>query len=349
MNKTRNKGLVLGIETSCDETAASVVSGLTVLSNEVYTQTEHSHFGGVVPEIASRNHVLKGTPIVRAALATAGVGLSDLNGIAVTQGPGLVGCLLVGLSLAKGLAWGAGLPIIGVHHIEGHLFSAFIGRQDLEPPVLALIASGGHTDLILVESLGCYQYIARTRDDAAGEAFDKVAKLLGLLKPGEPTMGGPRLSELAESGDPKAFSYPRGLLGQRSFSFSGLKTAVLYHLRKMSEEEIRSAKPDIAASFQAAVVDSLVQKTIDAARSVKVNQLILAGGVAANKRLRLDMLDAAERNGMTLYVPDPDLCTDNAAMVAAAGAFRLALGEVSTLDLNADPRLVLPGSRETAV
>ena len=349
MNKPRNRRLVLGIETSCDETAAAVVSGMVVLSNEVYTQTEHSTFGGVVPEIASRNHVLKGTPIVRAALASAGVELADLSGIAVTQGPGLVGCLLVGLSLAKGLAWGAGLPIIGIHHIEGHLFSAFIGRKDLKPPVLALIASGGHTDLVLVESLGQYRYIARTRDDAAGEAFDKVAKLLNLLRPGEPTMGGPRISALAESGDPKAFAYPRGLAGKMEFSFSGLKTAVLYHLKKMSEVEIQGSLPDIAASFQAAVVDTLVKKTIDAARSVHVNQLIVVGGVAANKQLRSSMREAAERNGMTLSVPEPVLCTDNAAMVAAAGAFRLARGEVSSWDLNAIPRLKLPGLQEAAV
>jgi N6-L-threonylcarbamoyladenine synthase len=348
VSKVSEPGTVLGIETSCDETSAAVVAGTTILSNEVYTQTEHAQFGGVVPEIASRNHVVKGTPVVEAALAAAGVGLEDLSGIAVTQGPGLVGCLLVGLSLGKGLAWRTGLPLIGVHHIEGHLFSAFIGRDDLEPPALALIASGGHTDLILVESLGRYRYIARTRDDAAGEAFDKVAKLLDLLRPDEPTMGGPRVSVLAEEGDPKAFKYPRGLAGEMEFSFSGLKTAVLYHLRKLSEDEIESSKADIAASFQAAVVDTLVRKTIDAAKSVGVSKLILAGGVAANKSLRLTMQKTAESNDMTLWVPETSLCTDNAAMVAAAGAFRLSRGEVSNYDLNADPRLVLPGSQEAA-
>lgn len=323
-----------------------MVAGRTILSNEVYTQTEHAQFGGVVPEIASRNHVIKGTPVIEAALASAGLGLQDLDGIAVTQGPGLVGCLLVGLSLGKGLAWRSGLPLIGVHHIEGHLFSAFIGRDDLEPPALALIASGGHTDLILVEDLGRYRYVARTRDDAAGEAFDKVAKLLNLLQPDEPTMGGPRVSALAEDGDPEAFAYPRGLAGEMEFSFSGLKTAVLYHLQKMSEDEVLGAQADVAASFQAAVVETLVVKTIDAARSLGVDRLILAGGVAANRQLRSDMQAAAESHGMGLWVPEHALCTDNAAMIAAAGAFHLSRGNVSGLDLNADPRLVLPGSAE---
>jgi len=348
---TEGKGCapVLGIETSCDETAAAVVSGTTILSNEVYTQTEHARFGGVVPEIASRNHILKATPIVNAALASAGVKLEDLAGVAVTQGPGLVGCLLVGLSIAKGLSWAADLPLVGVHHIEGHLFSAFIGTNEIEPPALALIASGGHTDLILVESLGTYQYVARTRDDAAGEAFDKVAKLLNLLRPDEPTMGGPRVAALAESGDPTAYQYPRGLAGELEFSFSGLKTAVLYHLRKLSQEEILNVQADIAASFQAAVVETLVTKTLDAARLTGVKNIIIAGGVAANKRLRLDMESAARRNGLTLTVPAFDLCTDNAAMVAAAGAFRLSRGEVFSMDLNATPRLPLPGLTETAV
>lgn len=340
---TTNDRPVLGIETSCDETSAAVVSGMRILSNEVYTQTEHGAFGGVVPEIASRNHVIKGTPIVRAALKGAGVELRDLAGIAVTEGPGLVGCLLVGLSLAKGLAWGAGLPLIGVHHIEGHLFSPFLADPDLAPPAVALIASGGHTDLIMVETLGKYRYLARTRDDAAGEAFDKVAKLLNLLAPDEPTMGGPRLSALAEDGDATAYEYPRGLAGEMEFSFSGLKTAVLYHLRKMSEDELDAARADVAASFQQAVVDTLVDKTIDAARAAGVDAVILAGGVAANRRLRAAMQAAAEAAGMRLSVPEPALCTDNAAMIAAAGAFRLAKGGADRWDLNADPRLPLPG------
>ncbi|MEE2752761.1 MAG: carbamoyltransferase N-terminal domain-containing protein, partial [Candidatus Latescibacterota bacterium] len=213
---------------------------------------------------------------------------------------------------------------------------------------LALIASGGHTDLILVESLGRYRYVARTRDDAAGEAFDKVAKLLNLLKVDEPMMGGPRVSALAEFGDPTAFKYPQGLAGEMEFSFSGLKTAVLYHLMKLSEDEIESARADIAASFQATVVNTLVNKTLDAARMLGVQNLILAGGVAANKRLRLSMQKAANANGMTFVVPEPSLCTDNAAMVAAAGAFRLSRGEVSSFGLNANPRLVLPGLIEEA-
>ncbi|MBS13701.1 MAG: tRNA (adenosine(37)-N6)-threonylcarbamoyltransferase complex transferase subunit TsaD [Gemmatimonadetes bacterium] len=346
MAATDGNGTVLGIETSCDETSAAVVSGMTILSNRVYTQTEHGQFGGVVPEIASRNHVLKGTPVVRSALEEAGVELEDLSGIAVTQGPGLVGCLLVGLSLAKGLSWATGLPLIGVHHIEGHLFSAFIDQDGFEPPALALIASGGHTDLILVDAFGQYRYVARTRDDAAGEAFDKVAKLLDLLAPDEPTMGGPRLSALAEEGDSEAFQYPRGLAGEMEFSFSGLKTSVFYHLRKLSEREKEARKADVAASFQRAVVDTLVEKTIDAARSVGVDRIVLAGGVAANKELRSHMAEKAKINGMDFRVPEFKLCTDNAAMVAAAGAYRLAAGERSGLDLNADPRLTLPGVSE---
>ena len=343
MSTIKDVGPVLGIETSCDETSAAVFSDATILSNEVYTQTVHGAFGGVVPEIASRNHVIKGTPVISQALSTAGVTLSDLSGIAVTQGPGLVGCLLVGISLAKGLSWGTGLPLVGVHHIEGHLFSAFIGEQSIEPPALALIASGGHTDLILIEDFGRYRYVARTLDDAAGEAFDKVAKLLNLLKPDEPTMGGPRLSALAEDGDPQAFDYPRGLARKTEFSFSGLKTSVLYHLRKMTPDEIDDRKADVAASFQAAVIDTLVSKTIAAARAANLTNVVLAGGVAANRRLRTAMGLAAEREGMNFAVPPHALCTDNAAMVAAAGAFRLSRGETATFDLNAEPRLPLPG------
>lgn len=334
---------VLGIETSCDETSVAVVADGKIASNVIFSQTDHSIYGGVVPEIASRNHTRKLLPVLREALRDAGVRLEDIEGVAVTSGPGLVGCLLVGLSAAKGLAWSQGLPLVGVHHMEGHLFSGFLEHEDLRPPFVALVASGGHTDLIEVVDLGHYRYLARTSDDAAGEAFDKVAKLLGLLAPGEPTMGGPRISELARSGDPSAFDYPRGPLDEFTFSFSGLKTAVLYHLQKLSAEEQTRLKPDVAASFEAAVVDPLVEKTVQASRRIGVKRVLLAGGVAANKRLREDMEVACGDAGLSLHVPSPILCTDNAAMIAAAGSYRLERGETDGLELNADPRRPLPG------
>ena len=234
---------VLGIETSCDETAAAVVAGNRILSNVIFSQTEHSLYGGVVPELASRNHVRKIVPVVREALSRAGVGLDELGGIAVTRGPGLVGCLLVGISTAKGLAFGSGRPLIGVHHIEGHLFAGLLGDTDLRPPFLALVISGGHTQLIHVRRWGLYEICGETRDDAAGEAFDKVAKMLGLLKSGETTMGGPAISRLAEEGDAGAFAFPRGLRRQDGFefSFSGIKTSVLYHLKSRSEADVCGA------------------------------------------------------------------------------------------------------------
>lgn len=334
---------VLGIETSCDETSAAIVIDGMIASNVIYSQTEHSLYGGVVPEIASRNHTRTLLPVIREALREANLALGDVAGIAVTSGPGLVGCLLVGVSVSKGLAWKQGLPIIGVHHMEGHLFSGFLEHPDLEPPFVALVASGGHTDLIEVRERGCYRYLARTRDDAAGEAFDKVAKLLGLLSPGESTMGGPRISKLALTGDATAFDYPRGPADTFSFSFSGLKTSVLYHLQKMSEEEKENRKADVAASFEAAVVDPLVRKTIDACERAGMSRVLIAGGVAANQRLRRDLGMACDRRGLSLYVPSTRLCTDNAAMIAAAGAFRLGLGEVDGFGLNADPRRSLPG------
>ncbi len=337
---------VLGIETSCDETAAAVVADGRILSNVIFSQTEHSLYGGVVPELASRNHVRKMVPIVHQTLKEAGVALEGLGGVAVTRGPGLVGCLLVGISVAKGMALGAGLPLIGVHHIEGHLLAGLLENADLQPPFLALVASGGHTELIYVLEPGDYEVWGRTRDDAAGEAFDKVAKMLGLLKEGEPTMGGPRLSALAEAGDPTAFDFPRGLMDSEGFefSFSGLKTSVLYHLKGCSRAEQEAGRADVAASFQAAVVDVLVHKTMQAAAAAKTRQVLLTGGVAANRRLRTEMERAGGKAGIEVFYPSPGLCTDNAAMIAYAGAFRLDRGERSGLDLNADPRLKLPGA-----
>ena len=335
---------VLGIETSCDETAAAVIADGKILSNVVFSQTEHSAYGGVVPELASRNHVRKILPVVKEALSDAGVALPDLGGIAVTQGPGLVGCLLVGVSTAKGLALGANIPLLGVHHIEGHLFAGVLAHEGLEPPFMSLVTSGGHTQLIYVPELGTYEIWGRTRDDAAGEAFDKVAKLMDILKDGEVTMGGPRVSKLAASGDRKAFDFPRGLKhdGSFDFSFSGLKTSVLYLVRDMDENERVVRQADIAASFEEAVVDVLVYKTLRAAKAADTKCILLSGGVAANKHLRAELDTRAKAEGLSVYCPPVTLCTDNAAMIAAVGSFRFRNGERSGFDLNANPRLVLP-------
>lgn len=338
---------VLGIETSCDETAAAVVADGRVLSNAIFSQTEHSQYGGVVPELASRNHVRKVLPMIQQALAQANLGLADIGGVAVTQGPGLVGCLLVGISVAKGLAMGTGLPLVGVHHTEGHLFAGLLAHPNLRPPFLALVASGGHTELIHVPEFGVYEVWGRTRDDAAGEAFDKVAKMLGILREGETTMGGPRLAALAENGCPVAFKFPRGLMDSDGFefSFSGLKTSVLYHLKRCSDAGLGARHADVAASFQAAVVEVLVHKTLKAAEALSVGQVLLTGGVAANRRLRDEMEKGAAEMGARVLYPSPRLCTDNAAMVAAAGGFRLSRDERASLRLNANPRLRLPGMK----
>ena len=342
---------ILGIETSCDETAAAVVAGGQICSNAIFSQTEHSLYGGVVPELASRNHIRTLLPIVDQALADAGLALRDLGGIAVTQGPGLVGCLLVGVAVGKGLALGAGLPLVGIHHIEGHLFAGAMACSDLAPPFMALVVSGGHTELIYVSAWGDYERWGRTRDDAAGEAFDKVAKLLGLLREGEVTMGGPPISALAEKGDAEGYDFPRGLMNDPGydFSFSGLKTSVLYRIRDLDQKDIAGMRADIAASFQAAVVDVLVDKTLRAARAAGVERVLLSGGVAANRALRAVLDAGANDLGMGAFYPPAFLCTDNAAMIAGAGAFRLARGEVAGADLNAAPRLPLPGLRDRQV
>jgi len=331
---------ILGIETSCDETAAAVYSperGL--LSNVIASQDEHIPFGGVVPEMASRAHTERILPVVRRALETAGMGLDGIDAIAVTIGPGLVGSLLVGVSAAKGLGFARGLPLVDVHHVEAHIFANRIEHPDLEPPFVALVVSGGHTQLVWVADWGVYRQLGTTRDDAAGEAFDKVAKLLAIGYP-----GGPLIDRLARDADPTYVRLPRAFIkgDPLAFSFSGLKTAVLRQLERMSDEEIRAHVADIAASFQAAAVGALVATAMRAVRAMRARRLVLAGGVASNRALRAETRAACARRGVTVYQPSPILCTDNAAMVACAGAFWYARGRRAGLALNPSPRLPLP-------
>jgi N6-L-threonylcarbamoyladenine synthase len=331
--------LVLGLETSCDETAAAVVDeSYVVHSNIIFSQQDHAPYGGVVPELASRAHMRALVPVVRQALASAGIGWEEVDGVAATRGPGLVGSLIVGLSLAKGLALARNKPLIGVHHLEAHVFSNLVAAQ-VEVPFLTLLVSGGHSELILVRELGSYEVLGRTRDDAAGEAFDKVAKLLGLL-PGEGAVAGGRLiAELAADGDPAAIDFPRALVGELDFSFSGLKTSVLHYVRSLSPPARTQQLAHIAASFQEAVVDALVTKTLLALERADVAAVCLAGGVAANQRLRQRLRAEVECRGLSFHCPAYDLCTDNAAMVGAVGAFYLSRGVRDGLDVDAAPRL----------
>jgi len=338
---------VLGIETSCDETAAAVVEdGAVIRSNVVAAQAEvHGPYGGIVPELASRRHIEMILPVISRALEDAGVGLGDLGGIAVTAGPGLVGSLLVGLSAAKAMAYVRGLPLVGVNHLEGHIAAARLDHPELEPPFVALIVSGGHTHLYAAQAWGRYRLLGRTRDDAAGEAFDKVAGLLGLGYP-----GGPPIERAARDGDPEAVAFPRAVLsdGALDFSFSGLKTAVVHRLRRLGWDGARRPVPlapgqaaDIAAGFQAAAADMLARNTWKAARATRATRVVAAGGVACNGALRDRLAAGAAERGLDLFLPRPALCTDNAAMIAAAGARRLGAGERAGLDLNADPNLPL--------
>jgi N6-L-threonylcarbamoyladenine synthase len=332
--------LVLGIETSCDETAAAVVlDGKKVLSSIVSSQTKiHSKYGGVVPELACRRHIEIINLIVSEAIDKAGVKLTDVNAIAVTIGPGLIGALIVGVSFAKSLAYSINMPLIAVNHLEAHIFSIGL-EENSHFPFICLLVSGGHTNLYLVKDYGKYEILGRTYDDAAGEAFDKVAKLLDLGYP-----GGPIIDKLAKNGNSKAFNFPRALHLKESFdfSFSGLKTAVMEHVREMRimglEEKINQA--DVAASFQQAVVDVLVSKTIASAKSKGVRDIVVAGGVAANEQLRRELKGAAKQEGLQLHIPSLQYCTDNAAMVAGIGYHKLIMGKVADLDLN--PRADLP-------
>jgi N6-L-threonylcarbamoyladenine synthase len=331
---------ILGIESSCDETAAAVYctqNGL--LSNVIASQDEHIPFGGVVPEIASRAHTERILPIIRTGLNEAGITLDDVDAIACTVGPGLVGSLLVGVSAAKGLAFGRGLPVVPIHHIEAHIFANRIDHPELEPPFIALVVSGGHTQLIWVPKWGNYRILGTTRDDAAGEAYDKVAKLIGVGYP-----GGPLMDRMAKEGNAAYASFPRARIkgDALAFSFSGLKTAVLQHVEGLSDEQLTTHRADIAASFQDAVADALVDTSVRALRKMHAKRIVLAGGVASNSELRSRMEATCVKLGVDLFRPSPILCTDNAAMVACAGAFWHEQGRHAGLDLNPDPRLALP-------
>ena len=335
--------VVLGIETSCDETAAAIVDGdCNVRSNIVSSQLEHAQYGGVVPELASRAHVKAIVPTIQEALGGANLNVGNVTGIAVTRGPGLSGSLVVGLSAAKAMAVATSSPLIGIHHMEGHVFSNLI-EHDVTFPLLALLVSGGHTELVTCPTRGEYRLLGRTRDDAAGEAFDKVAKILKLLPSTGAMLGGPVVAELADMGNPNAISFPRAMGGHDSldFSFSGLKTAVLNHVRSLDDDELAMSLPDVAASFQAAVVDVLVDKTTLAMKKTGIRSVAVAGGVAANRRLRRNLEQAVASSSGELFYPSPILCTDNAAMIAAAGLFRLSRGERSSLDIDVAPRLEL--------
>ncbi len=326
--------ITLGIETSCDETAAALLKDRTVLSNIVSSQVKiHEKYGGVVPELASREHLRNLMPVVREALAAAAVRLEDIGLIAVTSAPGLIGALLVGVSAAKAIAYARGIPFIGVHHGEAHILAAHLEYPDLAYPYVALLVSGGHTALYHVREFGSYRLLGQTRDDAAGEAFDKVAKLLELGYP-----GGPLIDGLARDGDPAAVPFPRGRKEGFDFSFSGLKTAVRNHIAlfRSKDKGLDAAlnKQNVAASFQAAVVDILVDKTVQAAKEAGVKRIVVSGGVAANSELRARMKEAAEKKGMQLHLPGMGLCIDNAAMVALTGYLHYQRGERSSLDLN---------------
>ena len=331
---------ILAIESSCDETAAAVVkNGRQVLSNVISSQIAlHTLYGGVVPEIASRKHIEKINQVVEAALEEAHMALEEMTAVAVTYGPGLVGALLVGVAEAKAIAYGAGKPLVGVHHIEGHVSANFIEHPDLEPPFVCLIVSGGHTHLVVVKNYGEFEILGRTRDDAAGEAFDKVARAVGLGYP-----GGSKVDKMAREGNPEAIHFPRAKVegAPYDFSFSGLKSAVLNYMNhaKMTGEEI--CVPDLAASFQAAVVDVLVSHTVDAAKKLGYRKVAMAGGVASNSALRAGMRRACKRAGIELYYPSPVLCTDNGAMIGAAGYYEYMKGARSGWDLNAVPNLRL--------
>ena len=339
MNDTKDC-LILAIESSCDETAAAVVkNGREVLSNVISSQIAlHTLYGGVVPEIASRKHIEKINQVIEEALKEAGVTLQDITAIAVTYGPGLVGALLVGVSAAKAISFATGIPLIGVHHIEGHISANYIENKELEPPFVCLVVSGGHSHLGVVKDYGEYEIIGRTRDDAAGEAFDKVARAIGLGYP-----GGPKIDKLSKEGNPDAIHFPRAKVQENEydFSFSGLKSAVLNYLNGCQKKGEKVNEADVAASFQKAVIEVLVEHSMSAVKEYGYDKFAIAGGVASNSSLRAAFEKACEENQISFYHPTPVFCTDNAAMIGVAGYYEYQKGVRSGLDLNAVPSLKL--------
>lgn len=331
---------ILAIESSCDETAAAVVkNGREVLSNVISSQIElHKLYGGVVPEIASRKHIEKINQVIEEALSDAKMTLDDIDAIGVTYGPGLVGALLVGVAEAKAIAYAKNLPLVGVHHIEGHILANFIENKELEPPLICLVVSGGHTHLVCVKDYGTYEIIGRTRDDAAGEAFDKVARAIGLGYP-----GGPKIEKLSKEGNPEAIAFPRAKIEgfQYDFSFSGVKSAVLNYINGCQMKGETYVEADIAASFQKAVIDVLVGNAMHAVKEYGLNKFAIAGGVASNGTLREAMREACEENGIEFYHPSPIFCTDNAAMIGVAAYYEYLSGTRHGWDLNAVPNLKL--------
>ena len=331
---------ILGIESSCDETAAAVIrNGREVRSNIISSQIAiHTEYGGVVPEIASRKHIEKIDDVISLALKEADCTFDDIDAIAVTYGPGLVGALLVGVAEAKALSFALNKPLVGIHHIEGHISANYIENKDLEPPFACLIVSGGHTHLVVVEDYGKYEIVGRSRDDAAGEAFDKVARAVGLGYP-----GGPKIDKASRNGDPHAIDFPRGTVADNpyDFSFSGIKSAVLNYINKAKMKEETINVPDLCASFQEAVTDSLVSRAIGLCKERDYKKLAIAGGVASNSHIRSRLESECAENGISFYRPSPVLCTDNAAMIGCAGYYEYLKGRRDGLDLNACPGLKL--------
>lgn len=335
---------ILGIESSCDETAAAVIkNGREVCSNIIFSQIElHKLYGGVVPEIASRKHIEKINQVIKEALSKASMELKDVDAIAVTYGPGLVGALLVGVAEAKAIAYAANKPLVGVHHIEGHIAANYIENPDLEPPFMCLVVSGGHTHLVKILDYEKFEIIGKTRDDAAGEAFDKVARALGLGYP-----GGPKIDKLAREGNKEAIAFPRAKVEDNAFdfSFSGLKSSVLNYLNQCEMKQIEANPADVAASFQYAVIDVLTNHAISAVKEMGMDKLAIAGGVASNSSLRESLQQACDREGIHFYHPSPVFCTDNAAMIGVAGYYAFQNGVRHGLDLNAVPNLKI-GQRQ---